>query len=96
VALGAEMLGELYLHQLLCQHAHTLTQEIRLFHTRLAQHPVSATLYSSAIGVGSSHRVLNNRDENHPMAVRVNSLWIICTLLGTLPQEGARGEGRSR
>ena len=36
----------------------------------------------SAIGFGSFH--LDNRDENHPMAVRVNSRDFY-TALGTLP-----------
>jgi hypothetical protein len=45
----------------------------------------SAILSSSAIGFGSSHQDLDNRDENHPMAVRVNSPDFYYTALGTLP-----------
>src|SRR3954469_9361118 len=72
VALGANVLGELELHQFLRQHAHTLTQEIRFFHARLAQY--LGECHSQFVG----HRCwflssdLVNRDENHPMAVRVN------------------------
>jgi hypothetical protein len=35
----------------------------------------SAILSSSAIAFGSSHQDLDNRDENHPMAVRVNATF---------------------
>jgi hypothetical protein len=44
----------------------------------------SAILSSSANRFGSSHQDLDNRDENHPMAVRVNSRDFY-TALGTLP-----------
>jgi hypothetical protein len=47
-------------------------------------------LLDSAIGVGSSHRVLTLRDENHPMAVRVNGRDFFYTALGTLPSAMVR------
>jgi hypothetical protein len=82
--LGAQVLSELHLHQLLGQDAYPLTQKIRLVHTGLAQH--LSECHSQFVG----HRVwllssdLDNRDENHPMAVRVNSRDFY-TALGTLP-----------
>ena len=58
--------------------------EFGLFDARLAQH--LSKCQSQLVG----HRCwflssgLDNRDENHPMAVRVNCLWIY-TRPGTLP-----------
>jgi hypothetical protein len=46
---------------------------------------VSANLNSSAIGIWLLLVDLDNRDENHPMAVRVNSLWIFTPALGHYP-----------
>jgi hypothetical protein len=85
VAFCADVLGELQLHQFLRRHPHTLTQKISLLHTSLRQY--LGECHSQVVG----HRCrflssgLDNRDENHPMAVCVNSLSIY-TRPGTLPR----------
>jgi hypothetical protein len=84
VPFSAQVVRELHLHQLLGQDTHPLAQKIGLFHTCLAQH--RGECHSQFVGhrFGSSHQDLDNRDENHPMAVRVNSRDFY-TGLGTLP-----------
>jgi len=66
---------------------HWAAGQLELFHPSFAQY--LRECHSQFVG----HRRwflssgLDNRDENHPMAVRVNDLWIIYTRTGTLPQE---------
>ncbi|MBV8715250.1 MAG: hypothetical protein JO020_31090 [Chloroflexi bacterium] len=82
MALRAQVFGELHLHQFFGQNAHTLRRKTAWSTPALRSTSASAILSSSAIGFGSSHQDLDKRDENHPMAGRVNSFY---TALGTLP-----------
>ena len=74
--LSSQLLGDLELHQLLRQYTYPFSQKVSLLHASLAQHVDEC--HSQFLGhrYGSLITDLDNRDENHPMAVCVNSLPI--------------------
>lgn len=85
---GAHVLGDCELHQLLGQQPYAVAQKSASSTPALRSTLASANLNSSAIGCGSSHRGSRNRDENHPVAVRVNGPDFY-TVLGSAPSEAS-------